>query len=298
MLSRLRSFTKFLLKWFLITALSLLILLMLCIEGFDRYLATERGIRWMFSEVQAGHFDVRYTPEGLRYLSLGDTQKPALLMIHGAPGSAIDWLNFSSQSRIFKHYRLLLVDRPAYGGTQMREPEPSILENAALLQNIIQSEPDSTVTVLGHSYGAPIAMILGALDSTKIKRIIASSGQYDPENEIVFNISHMIKYPIFKYMMPYMFWVSNEEKMAHPKACREALPYYSRVKANVDLIHGNADGLVLYENASFIQALLTTKNQLITLKGFGHFLPGVAVDFLVDFTISDQTTPPQKTIKQ
>ena len=106
MLSRLRSFTKFLLKWFLITALSLLILLMLCIEGFDRYLATERGIRWMFSEVQAGHFDVRYTPEGLRYLSLGDTQKPALLMIHGAPGSAIDWLNFSSQSRIFKHYRL------------------------------------------------------------------------------------------------------------------------------------------------------------------------------------------------
>ena len=292
MFSRLLSFTKVLLKWLLIIAFSLLGLILLFVEGFDRYLGTEKGIQWMFSEVQTEQFEIHYTEKGLRYLSLGESQKPALLMVHGAPGSVLDWLNFSSQERIFQHYRLLLVDRPGYGGTQMRKPEPSIIENAALLLDIIQSEPDSSVTVLGHSYGAPIAMILGALDSVKIKRIIASSGQYDPENEIIFNISHMIKYPIFKYMMPYMFWVSNEEKMAHPKACREALPYYSRVKAKVDLIHGNADGLVLYENASFIQALLTTKNQLIPLKGFGHFLPGVAVDFLVDFTISDQAKPP------
>lgn len=294
MFSRLLSFTKVLFKWLLIIAFSLLVLLILFVEGFDRYLGTEKGIQWMFSEVQTEQFDIHYTEKGVRYLSLGDPQKPALLMVHGAPGSVLDWLNFSSQERIFQHYRLLLADRPGYGGTQMRKPEPSIIENAALLLDIIQSEPDSSVTVMGHSYGAPIAVVMGALDSTKINRIIASSGQYNPGNEVVFNISHVIKYPIFKFMMPYMFWVSNEEKMAHSAACKEALPYYPKVKAKVDLIHGNADGLVMYENSPFVQQLLTTENQLITLEGFGHFLPGVAVDFLVDFAISDQTKPPIK----
>ncbi len=289
---------KRLVKWSFIVAVSLVILLIILLESFDRYLSTEKGIRWMFSEVPASQVDIQYTASGIRYLSIGDSDKPALLMVHGAPGSVLDWLNFASHARIYERYRLLLADRPGYGGTRMRQPMPSIIDNARLMQEVIQSEPDSSVLVMGHSYGAPIALAMGALDSLKINRIIASSGQYDPGNEVIFNVSYLIEYPVFKYLIPYMFWVANEEKMAHPEACREALPYYPKVKPWVHLLHGNADGLVMYENSVFVEQFLQCEHQLITLEGFGHFLPGVAVDFLVDFALDANTPPPVKTLEE
>ena len=293
-MKRVLNIFKILFKWILIIAFALVVILIIFVQSFDDYLGTEKGIRWMFSEVPHEQFEVKFTPSGIRYLSIGDASKPALLMVHGAPGSVLDWLNFASHERIYKQYRLLLADRPAYGGTKLRKPEPSIERNAELMLEVIASEPDSSVTVLGHSYGAPIAVIMGSIAPQKIKRIIASSGQYDPDNEIVFGISHLIKYRIFRYLIPYMFWVSNEEKMAHSEACKAVLPLYPSVQPSVHLIHGNADGLVYYENSPYLQNLLTCENKLVTLEGFGHFLPGVAVDFLVDFAMDEQTEPPFK----
>ena len=103
-MKRFLSISKKVLKWLAILAISLLALLIIFVECFDRYLATEKGITWMFSEVPTEEFQIHYTPSGVRYLSLGSSEKPALLMVHGAPGSVLDWLNFSSNERIFDHF--------------------------------------------------------------------------------------------------------------------------------------------------------------------------------------------------
>ena len=103
-------------KWIGIVLLGLVIFLLLALESFDRYLATEKGALWMFRKVDQPK-SVRWSADGTRFLEIGSSEKPPLLFIHGAPRSLFDGLGIARHSELYDHYRLLLVERPGYGAT-------------------------------------------------------------------------------------------------------------------------------------------------------------------------------------
>lgn len=272
-------------KWMGIILLSLSLLLLITMEMLDSYIATEQGAYWLFEEIDQP-MAVKQTASGVRYVEIGDQAKPALLLIHGAPGSLLDWKAIAEKATIYNKYRLLIVERPGYGGSEAREAEPSIKVQAEKIAEVLDTEKQA-VTVLGHSYGGPIAVILGAIKAEKISKIIGLSGQYDPDNEITFNISYLIDFKLFKFLLPRMIWVSNVEKLTHPAGLREILPYYKKVKPPVILIHGDADSLVPYENSLFVQHLLPDSTRLITFPNGDHPLHMQEAQYLVDFLLKN-----------
>lgn len=273
-------------KWFGIILLSLLILLMIELEIFDRYLATEKGAFWLFDKVKAQPQAVKFTPSGVRYMEIGDPAKPALLLIHGAPGSLFDWKGVAEKKAIYEKYRLLIIERPGYGGTRPRKAEPSIKIQAERIAEILDTEKQPAM-VMGHSYGGPIAVILGAIKPAKIKKIIGVAGQYDPDNEKTFQISHFINFKLFRFLLPKLIWASNVEKLTHPDGLREIMSYYKEVKPPVMLIHGDKDTLVPYENSPFVQKLLPEGTQMITFPNGDHPLHMQESQYLVDFVLKN-----------
>lgn len=279
-------------RWLIYIVVGLLVILLIFVEGFDRYISTEKGTRWLFNDIPYKEtLKINFTQSGVRYLTIGDTTKTPLVLIHGAPGSAFDWKAFSKRKRIYDKYRLIIVERPGYGGTKPRSVEKSIKVQAERIIEVLEQEVDSAV-VLGHSYGGPVAIAMAALKPSKIIEVIGVSGQYDPDNEVTMKISYFIKYKIFKYLLPRWIWVSNEEKLSHPAAQRQILPLYNQVNVPTILVHGTADALVPYENSTFLMKFLANKGQLVTWEGYDHPVHMTATDALVDFVLDYSKIPP------
>ena len=268
------------LKWLFLVFAILVLILLLFAEGIDRYWGSERGALHLYSEVQQPK-NLQRTPGGIRYIEIGNPTKPALLFIHGAPGSLFDGLALAKVDSIYEDFRLLIIDRPGYGGTRPHKPLPSIWQQAVRCSEVLESETEKSL-VVGHSYGAPIGVVMGALYPDKIERVVSLSGQFDPDNEIVFPISHWIRPQLFKWILPRMIWTSNEEKMNHDKAQKDVLNLYPLMQPEVLVVHGDQDKLVPYGNAAFIMKQLPENAQLWTLPGKDHPIHITDIDFVIE----------------
>lgn len=274
-------------RWIMGVSLTLFFVLLLTIELFDRFLSSERGPAWLYDGIPADTAQVRFTPSGIRYLSVGDTTKKPLLLIHGAPGGLFDWRPLSGRARLFERYYLLIPERPGYGGTRPRGAEPSIERQAARLAEVL-AEAGQPAILMGHSYGAPIAMVLAARHPESVAAVVGLAGQYDPDNERFFWISYLIRVRVFKYLLPRFVWVANEEKWHHAEALRAIEPYYRRIEAPVLLVHGDADFLVPYENSPYLLEQLEVPAELITLEGRGHPIHVQEVEGVVDLLLDEK----------
>lgn len=296
-MSRFFPITKRIFRWVLYIALALVAILFIVIESFDRYVSSEKGTRWWYKDIPRQDWTINYTPSGLRYLEIGDAEKQPLLLVHGAPGSVMDWSAVAKRERIYEKYRLLVVDRPGYGGTKPRGAEKDLKVHAEKILEVLEGETQQAV-IMGHSYGGPIAVIMGALQPEKIAKIVGVSGQYDPDNEVTFRISYFLNFQIFRFLLPRMLWVSNVEKLSHPNALREILPLYSKINVPVVLIHGDADTLVPYPNSPFLMELMNNDKELVTIADGDHPLQMQAPDMLVDFVLNTEQAPTEALLEE
>lgn len=296
-MSRFFPITKRIFRWILYIALALVAILFIVIESFDRYVSSEKGTRWWYKDIPRQDWTIKFTPSGLRYLEIGDAEKQPLLLVHGAPGSVLDWSAVAKRERIYEKYRLLIVDRPGYGGTKPRGAEKDLRVHAEKILEVLEEERQKAV-VMGHSYGGPIAVIMGALQPEKIAKIVGVSGQYDPDNEVTFRISYLLNFQLFRFLLPRMLWVSNVEKLSHPNALREILPLYPKISVPTVLIHGDADTLVPYDNSPFLMELMDTDKELVTIADGDHPLQMQAPDMLVDFVLNTEQVPTEAALEE
>lgn len=279
-------------KWVLILGATFITLLLIGIESFDRYISTNAGTRYIYRKTPyAETLEIHKTESGIRYITLGNQNKPNLLLLHGAPGSVFDWVKIASDERLYSNYRLVIAERPGYGGTTPRKVEQSILRQAERISEVLEKE--GKATVLAHSYGGPVAMVLSAIRPNLVNHAIGAAGQYNPNDEVVFKISHYIKSPLFQFILPRWIWASNEEKLSHKKAQDDVFSYYAKITCPVSLIHGDSDTLVPYHNSVFLMNQLTTeKKKLITLFGENHPFhmrkPSILVNFLLESNLNPQ----------
>jgi pimeloyl-ACP methyl ester carboxylesterase len=80
-----------------------------------------------------------------------------VLLVHGQPGLGSDWEPVAE--RLADH-RLLIVDRPGFG--RSGEETLSIEGNAEVLGDLVIERDAAPVTVVGHSYGGGVAILLAA----------------------------------------------------------------------------------------------------------------------------------------
>lgn len=79
-----------------------------------------------------------------------------VLLVHGQPGDAADWDGVVLE--IASEVRLLVVDRPGYGGCTLAAT--SMAENAEVLADLLVGRGAAPAVVVGHSYGGGVALLM------------------------------------------------------------------------------------------------------------------------------------------
>lgn len=248
-----------------IALLILALLPLLAMEGFDRWLSSDRGAQWLYRK-SAAPLQIHRSADGLRWLEIGQPGLSPLVLLHGSPGGLFDWKALVEDSTLLRHYRLIVPERPGYGATKPRQAEPSIMEQADRILAALSGEA-MPLTLLGYSYGGPVAVAMAGQAPDRVRGVIGLAGQYDPENEMILSVSPYLQFGLFRYLMPRWLWVSNEEKMSHQEALRKAMPMFKRASCPIWLIHGTADAIVPTGNSPWLAEQLASHSGYTVLEG-------------------------------
>lgn len=114
---------------------------------------------WPASEVvlPGGHridIDGRH----MRYVQQG--AGPDVVLVHGVIGSAEDWQPL--MPLLAAHHRVTAVDLLGHGGSELRPGGQNLAGNAAALTALAERLDLKDTVIVGHSYGAAIALKLAA----------------------------------------------------------------------------------------------------------------------------------------
>ncbi|MBL7729020.1 MAG: alpha/beta hydrolase, partial [Dinghuibacter sp.] len=126
------------------------------------------------------------------YAVQGDSTKPLLVLVHGAPGRWYSSINLLDDSLLLSRYRILAYDRPGYGKSATANPVTSITEQAEHLATLIEqfNTTGMPVVLAGRSYGTPIAARYAMLYPEQVQKLVLLGSCIDPAKEKYFWFSY------------------------------------------------------------------------------------------------------------
>lgn len=286
-----RSIVRHILKILLSIFIVLLVLLRLEIIGQPmmnmsfRY--SDKKIKKLFQgeDLQPEIHYINFENHRLRYLTLiSDPKKPFVVFIHGAPGSSADYLSYFRDEKLYGSVNILDVDRPGYGYSDFGHAETSLQKQAKAIQFIIEKTTNSKlITLVGHSFGGPIAVRMAMDFPDAYANLILLAPALDPNHEKQFKIGQLAMVQPTRWLTPPALRVAADEKFTHVEELKKMLPLYDHIKIPVIHIHGTKDSLVPYENLEFSKHHISSNLlQTISLENVDHFLPWTHHDFIVD----------------
>lgn len=115
----------------------------------------------------------------LHYVERGTGQP--LVLLHGNGSMIQDFESSGLLDRAAKSYRVIVFDRPGYG----HSPRPrNVLwspdKQADLIQRALRQIGAAPAIVLGHSWGASVAVALALAFPARVKALVLASGYYYP----------------------------------------------------------------------------------------------------------------------
>jgi pimeloyl-ACP methyl ester carboxylesterase len=121
--------------------------------------------------------------EGLRlhYLERGDPSGPCVVLFHGNGSMIQDLLISGIVDRLAYRYRVLCFDRPGFGYSQ--RPRMRIwtaTSQAGLFVRALGQLGVHDPIVLGHSWGALVAVAIGLQNDYPVRGLVLASGYYFP----------------------------------------------------------------------------------------------------------------------
>lgn len=114
--------------------------------------------------------------EGLAVNAIVKGDGPPIVLVHGLPGSAYDWAPLTD-ALAARGFRVIAYDRIGYGYSDPRsDGDFSIAANARDLLGLLESQELQDATIVGWSYGAPVAIEAAGRDSSRIGRLVLVAG--------------------------------------------------------------------------------------------------------------------------
>lgn len=186
----------------------------------------------------------------IRIWSSGPVTAPGLLLVHGAPGSVQTFSELFKNPALRSRYRLVALDRPM--GLADYRDQATILETLLADPQWLGHSP--TTTVLGFSYGGPIAMELALRQPERVPRVLLVSAVLYADLERVFWFSPLGRW--LEPVLPAALRSASQEKYDHLATLSELTPRLPGYPGEVLLFQGAQDSLVDPENARWAQKAL------------------------------------------
>lgn len=108
---------------------------------------------------------------------------PPLMLVHGLPGTAYDWREFTREAAK-RGRRVLALDRAGYGRS---DPEPSgmyhVDQGAQRLRDVIEALELEDLTLVGWSYGGVLSLVTAVRDTGALRSLVlvGTGGPDSPE---------------------------------------------------------------------------------------------------------------------
>jgi len=183
-----------------------------------------------------------------------DSVLPVVLFVHGAPSSLSFFNAFLKDTALIRRAQLVAVDRPGYGFSDFGRVETSIINQAKLLQPLIDRYRNVRyLMVVGSSYGGSVSARLAMNNPDRVNHVVFVSSALGPGLERTFPVSYLANSPLIRWMVSPILLLANDEKLAHRAALEAILPGWSTIRANITMLHGQRDELVYPTNVRFAQ---------------------------------------------
>ncbi|MEM8826608.1 MAG: alpha/beta fold hydrolase [Pseudomonadota bacterium] len=234
----------------------------------------------------------------IRLATAGPVDKPAVLFIHGSPGSWEAWAQYLEDPDLRAAARMIAVDRPGFGGSAAGGAEPSMAVQAALIAEVAQTHAGTHAgtdagangdwIVVGHSLGGPVAVQLALDRPDLVGTLILLAPSIDPELEVVTWYQRLATQDWMRPLVPGALETANDEILPLAPELAAQTPRLAGLTNRVIVIQGQADRLVPEGNADYAEREFVNADlETVRLPDQGHFLPWERYD-LVRRTILDE----------
>jgi pimeloyl-ACP methyl ester carboxylesterase len=119
--------------------------------------------------------------DGIRLHYIEKGEGPPVVLIHGNVVTAEDFVLSGVFDRVARNHRVIAIDRPGYGYSE--RPQGSLwtaIEQADLLQEAFDQLGIERPIVVGHSWGALVAMELALGQPDAVSGLVLLGGYYHP----------------------------------------------------------------------------------------------------------------------
>ena len=230
------------------------------------------------------HYKNRKTKPKLKYIDyksyhiyhaiVGDSTKPILLYIHGAPGAWYSSMRLLDDTVLQKNFRMISVDRVGFGKSNYGLAVTSIELHVRYLEKLISEYniPGQKIYIMGSSYGAPIAAAFAMYNPTLVQELYLISPVLNPATEKIFWFSYMAKLSLVNMWLPPSWNVATDEKFAHRRELRKLKPLWKQITNKTYVIMGQKDWIADTSNLSYAKRMLVNSDhpEFYLLPNVGH----------------------------
>lgn len=215
-------------------------------------------------------------------------KKNILIFIHGSPGGWQNYAWYLENKKLTEKFCVLSLDRPGFGKSGPNEAVADVEKQAELLSVAIKKFSSSMIkpgnaktTLVGHSYGGPIAARIASIPENKIHSLVLLAAPLSSREEEIQWYNKIADWNWVKKMLPQEIQNSNDEMLPLKSQLSYLESFWKNISCKTILIHGREDSLVPFQNLEFFQNQLP-KSQLstITLDEENHFIPWTQKELL------------------
>ena len=228
----------------------------------------------------------------LHYAAAGNPQNPALIIMHGTPGSWQQYARYITEERLLDYFYMLVIDRPGWGGSTLggEEPFASFEEQSviigALARELKEISDGQPVILAGHSLGSSIAPRVAMDYPELIDGLLLFAGTLDPELGEPRWYNRLAAIPGVDYLVGDTMMRANSEIYALKANLERMLPLWEGLQARVLVVQGMNDDLVYPANIDFAERMLKPETgRTIRLEDEGHLFPMTMRDQVMDWAI-------------
>jgi len=252
--------------------------IMIALHSCMTFRMSEKEINGYFKNkhIEGSQHTYAYKFRTMHYVQAGDTTGPAVIFVHGSPGSLSAFIHFLGDTSLTSRALLITADRPGFGYSNFGNAEPSMKEQAAALKPLLERFKNNKPLILvGHSLGGPVIARMAMDYPDLVDGLIIVAGSVDPElepNETWFRAP--LATPFLSWILPRSMRASNEEIYQAKPELERMLPLWKNITCPVIVIQGTKDSLVPAGNADFAKKMLVNAPvEVVMIEGMDHFVP-------------------------
>ena len=269
------------LLWGLLALLSRCVQIRMSDKKVKAYFAGSPG-QPVFAFTKAGAHSIHYA-------SLGADTLPMVVFVHGSPGSWDAFIGFFKDSLLLDKARLISVDRPGFGKSNLGKPQRSLKAQAAALVPILEMSRSTTRPILvGHSLGGPLIARLAMDYPQLVGSLILVAPSVDPALEPKEWYRKVGDLLLVRPLLPAEIDVSNQEILPLKGELTRMLPGWKTLTLPITVIQGENDQLVPAANADFVKrSAVNAPVRVVMIPGMNHFIPWNRPDVIREAILSE-----------